>query len=326
MPDGRSLAEATTIEEPPCRYDATVSELRLLSQIHERSATLSRAFPQVLVGPGDDCAVVATSDRTLLKVDMVIEGVHFVSGTPTELIARKAVARTVSDIAAMAGRPLAALAACVLPRSWSEDRADALFDAAAAVAREFGCPLVGGDIAMHDGPLCLTITVAGTPHPRALPRRGGVQDGDALYVTGALGGSLGSDRMGRHLRPVPRLEEAAWLASTLGEGLHAMMDISDGLGIDAGRMAAASGVSIVLEEGLVPVHDDASGVGHAIYDGEDHELLFAAPAHVTLPSRCPATGIGCTRVGRAEAGPGLAWLEDASGRRIDVSRKGYTHH
>ncbi|MEY3230896.1 MAG: putative thiamine-monophosphate kinase [Planctomycetota bacterium] len=308
------------------RYHAPVTERHLLSHIYGRSATLSREFPQVLVGPGDDCALVATPGASLLKVDMVIEGVHFVPATPVELIARKAVARAVSDIAAMAGRPLAALAACVLPRSWSGDRADALFDAAAAVAREFGCPLVGGDIAVHDGPLCLTITVIGTPHPAVTPRRGGVKAGDVLYVTGELGGSLGADRMGRHLRPVPRLEEAAWLATTLGRDLHAMMDISDGLGIDAGRMATASGVSIVLEEGRVPVHREASGPGNAIYDGEDHELLCVVPASVTLPPRCPATGVSLTRVGRAEAGPPVAWLEDLAGRRIDVSSKGFTHH
>lgn len=308
------------------RYHALVSERHLLSHIYERSATLSREFPQVLVGPGDDCAIVATPGATLLKVDMVIEGVHFVTGTPVELIARKAVARAVSDIAAMAGRPLAALAACVLPRSWSGDRADALFDAAAAVARELGCPLVGGDIAVHDGPLCLTVTVVGTPHPAVTPRRGGVRPGDVLYVTGALGGSLGADRMGRHLRPVPRVAEAAWLASTLGADLHAMMDISDGLGIDAGRMATASGVSIVLEEGRVPVHADATGSRDAIYDGEDHELLCAAPAHVSLPPSCPATGVRLTRVGRAEAGPPAAWLEESTGRRIDVSSKGFDHH
>lgn len=308
------------------RYHAPVTERHLLSHIYGRSATLSREFPQVLVGPGDDCAVVATPGASLLKVDMVIEGVHFIPGTPVELIARKAVARAVSDIAAMAGRPLAALAACVLPRAWNAARADALFDAAAAVAREFGCPLVGGDIAVHDGPLCLSVTIVGTPHPAVTPRRGGVKAGDAIYVTGALGGSLGSDRMGRHLRPVPRLEEAAWLATTLGRDLHAMMDISDGLGIDAGRMAAASGVSIVLEESRVPVHPDASSPRGAIYDGEDHELLFVAPRGVTLPPRCPATGVAWTLVGRAEEGPGASWLEEPTGTRIDVSNRGFTHH
>jgi thiamine-monophosphate kinase len=105
-----------------------------------------------------------------------------------------------------------------------------------------------------------------------------------------------------------------------------MMDLSDGLGIDAGRMATASGVSIVLEEGRVPVHREASGPGNAIYDGEDHELLCVVPASVTLPPRCPATGVSLTRVGRAEAGPPVAWLEDLAGRRIDVSSKGFTHH
>jgi thiamine monophosphate kinase len=85
-------------------------------------------------------------------------------------------------------------------------------------------------------------------------------------------------------------------------------------------------VSIVLEEGLVPVHSDASAPGDAIYDGEDHELLCAVPASVSLPPRCPATGVAWTRVGRAETGPPAAWLEDRTGRRIDVSSKGYIHH
>ncbi len=300
-------------------------EPQLLNHIYGRSADLTAAFPHVLVGPGHDCAVVEAALRTLLKVDSVIEGVHFVSGTPLDAIAYKAVARTVSDIAAMAGKPRAALAACVLPRSWSDHQADELFDATARHARAFGCPLVGGDIASHDGPLVLTITVMGDAPSGRLALRSGAKPGDAIYVTGSLGGSLGRDRMGRHLRPMPRLAEASWLHATLGEGLHAMMDLSDGLGVDAGRMGAASAVRMLIDESLIPVHQEAAGIASAISDGEDYELLFAAASNLAVPQACPITGVTFTRVGTVEPGPGGAWLRTRGGATVDIGSKGFTH-
>src|SRR4051812_43366535 len=121
-------------------------ELELLSRIYARSSDLAALYPQVIVGPGDDCAVVEAAGP-MLKVDQLIEGRHFVQGTSLDLIARKALARAVSDIAAMAGTPIAALAACALPRGFPQEPSNQLFEAVSRWARHFGCPLVGGDIA-----------------------------------------------------------------------------------------------------------------------------------------------------------------------------------
>src|SRR4051812_4851375 len=170
-------------------------ELDLLSRIYDRSRDLSAAFPHVLLGPGDDCAVVAVGpSQVLLKVDQLIEGRHFVHGTSLDLIARKALARSVSDIAAMAGTPGAALAAAALPRDFPQSAANDLFEAASRWAREFGCPLVGGDISSFeaaDSPIALSITIMGTPHQARGPvLRSTARAGDAIYVTGTIGGSF----------------------------------------------------------------------------------------------------------------------------------------
>jgi thiamine-monophosphate kinase len=320
-------------------------ELDLLSRIYDRSKDLSAAYPHVVVGPGDDCAVIATPGQILLKVDQLIEGRHFIRGTTLDAIARKAIARAVSDIAAMAGTPTAALAAAALPRNLPQEPANALFDATARWARHFGCPLVGGDIASFagaDAPLTLTITIVGTPHPRRGPvLRSTARPGDALYVTGAIGNSF--DRAtggGRHLSFEPRLREAAWLADTLDGNLHAMMDISDGLGIDAGRMAGASNLSIELIAAAIPLtstaprpdqsppppaSDTYAALFDAIAAGEDYELLFAVPAACPVPATCPQTSTPLTRIGLCHAGPPACTLRLPDGSTTDVSTRGWEH-
>jgi thiamine-monophosphate kinase len=316
-------------------------ELDLLSRIYDRSRDLSETYPQVLVGPGDDCAVIATSTgQMLLKVDQLIEGRHFVRGTALDLIARKAIARAVSDIAAMAGTPTGALAAAALPRNFPQEPANQLFDAASRWARHFGCPLVGGDISSFesaDAPLSLSITIIGTPHPKRGPvLRSTARPGDHIYVTGAIGGSF--DRAtggGRHLSFEPRLREAAWLADTLGPDLRAMMDISDGLGLDAGRLAAASDLAVELDAEAIPLDHSradqppsASAVLDAVSAGEDYELLFAAPALNTVPATCPLTGTPITRIGVAKlpASTSRSVLRFADGSIKDISSRGWEHH
>ena len=296
-----------------------MSESDLLAHIYARSAGLRERFPQVLVGPGHDCAVVAAGGGTvLLKVDQIAQGRHFRPGTPIDLIARKAVARPVSDIAAAGGSPSAALAAATLPTGFT--RADELFDAMAKWAAGFGCPLVGGDIAAGPG-LVLAVTVIGTPHPTRGPvLRSGARVGDAVYVTGALGGSLdGGTGLGKHLTFEPRLAEARWLCDTLGAGLRAMMDLSDGLGRDGARLAAASGVRLRLDGPLIPLSSCVAGWRGAVSDGEDYELLFTAPEGL----RCPTTGTPITRIGVVEAGAGCVLVD--AGREIDIGTMGWEH-
>lgn len=309
------------LEREPLR--SPVRESELLSHIYRRSRGLSADFGHVIVGPGDDCAVVATAsgDQLLLKVDQLVAGRHFrpFPETPIDLIARKAMARAISDVAAMGGTPSCALAAATLPGGF--ERADELFDAMARWAMHWGCPLIGGDIATqsdeaterrsdeednrrHRGCLVLGVTVVGSPHAGRGPvLRSGAVPGDAVYVTGSLGGSLdAATGSGRHLTFEPRLVEAKWLCDTLGGRLHAMMDLSDGLGRDAARLGEASKVAMEVESGLLPLGPGVRDWRAAVGDGEDYELLFATPGNVVVPEQCPETGTRVTRIGRVVSG------------------------
>jgi len=302
--------------------------------------------PRLLVGPGDDCALLATAPHTLAKVDSVVEHVHFSSTTPIDAIARKALARPLSDIAAMAGTPIASLAACVLPQKFSQTKA--LVDALYRWATYFNCPTIGGDIVVHrsnlgssstpqfpDSPLSLTITIIADTHPTSLPLRSNAIASDDVYVSGQLGGSLGSDLLGRHLSFEPRLSEARWLADTLGPALHAMMDVSDGLGIDSGRLGDASNVTLALDAARIPIHPDAmarpSPLDAAIADGEDYELLFTCthgtlPDSLTIPasnSSQPPTQL--TRIGRVIPRDVVGSHLLQNNKIIPLASRGYNH-
>ncbi len=292
----------------------------------------------VLVGPGDDCAVVRTAhgDALLLTVDHLIEGRHFQGpvvvgphaavGTPVELVARKALARSLSDVAAMGGTPVWSLATAAFPAGFDDALARALFDELHRRAREWACPLVGGDTATlaAGAALTLTTTLIGTPHARRGPvLRSGARPGDGVWITGRVGGSLAS---GRHLTFEPRVPEGVWLCDVLGDSLHAMIDTSDGLGRDAGRIAAASRVRVEIDAPSVPLHADAGGVRQACAAGEDYELLFttdAAGEHALREGACPATGTRITRIGTVREGTGCALVEN--GAATDATDLGWDH-
>jgi thiamine-monophosphate kinase len=334
-----------------------VLESTLLNHIYERSQGLADKFGQVVVGPGDDCAVVRTAsdDLLLATTDQIVSGRHFRPGTPVDRIARKLVARSVSDIAAMGGTPSWALCTGAMPSDY--DKADELFDAMSQWGERFGCPLVGGDIATLDGAgksngtssrpqvtaggqkvvpsfvgkMVLTCTVVGTPHPvRGPVLRSTAKPGDEIWVTGRLGGSLHS---GRHLAFSPRLREGGWLCDYLGPDLHAMIDISDGLGRDAGRVAAASGVRIEIDEERLPLNEDVHDWRAGVSDGEDYELCFAiAPGALGSMGRfvCRASGTVLTHVGVAVGrggrggAPGCV-LRSRDGSEINIAELGWEH-
>lgn len=246
----------------------------------------------VVLGAGDDCAVMdlGLPDRWLLfKADAVVEGVHFLADTPPEKIGRKALARALSDIAAMAGTPTAALVTLGLPREFNPARIEAIYAGLGDCARQHGVAIAGGETTTNPGGVLLSIALLGWVAKDKCLRRAGAQPGDALFVTGELGGAIA----GRHLDFEPRLAEARWLAAH-GE-VHAMIDLSDGLASDLRHLLAASGVGAELHAPAIPISRAARQAHRAagsrkppllaaLTDGEDFELLFTAPARgaVTL--------------------------------------------
>lgn len=305
-------------------------ESELLRHIADRSgdlAGLSGAFGQVLVGPGDDCAVVRTAggDVLLLTVDQLVEGRHFDPDTPIDLVARKAVARSVSDIAAMGGRPSWGLATGLLPDGFPH--ADRLFDALARWARRWECPLIGGDLAFGPGPLSLTVTVCGRMERGSEPLlRSSASVGDELWLTGPIGASLES---GWHLRFEPRVEAGA--AAAASGIVHAAIDLSDGLGRDAARMGVASGVRLEIDAGRLPIRDRGLDWTRAVRQGEDYELLLAVGPRRTeagaLPLRAepePLGPVGRVRSCRPGELPG-ATIIDTDGREHDAGEMGWDH-
>ncbi len=303
-----------------------VREDELLERIRRRSADLAEAFGGVVVvGPGDDCAVVRTpgGGELLLTVDQLVVGRHVEPDAGVDLIARKAIARSVSDIAAMGGSPVWAMATGLLPRSYQD--ADALFDRMSHWARHWGCPLVGGDIATGDGPLSLTVTVAGQMQDGSAPvLRSGAREGDLVWLTGQVGGSLES---GWHALFEPRLEHGRRAAAA---GVHAMIDLSDGLGKDAARVGRASGVVLELEAAGLPISHRCADWREAAGSGEDYELLICAPAGVE--GEPPFGGVLpelLGPVGRVRApGPGEApgaVIIDPHGEAHDAAGLGWEH-
>ncbi len=248
-----------------------VGEDRLIAQLVAQLPSRR----EVLAGPGDDCAVVQApgeEEQLLLKTDCVVEGVHFEPDEKPAAIGWKAMARVLSDFAAMAGLPRYALITLIAPGERSVRWATEIYRGLERAAARFDVAIVGGETSSTPGPAVLSISAVGTvATDRWISRRGG-KAGDLLFVTGKLGGS----RRRKHLDFIPRIAEARWLAAHFP--LHAMMDLSDGLGADLPRLAEASGVGYELEEQSLP-RTRGCTVVQAINDGEDYELLFALAPH-----------------------------------------------
>jgi thiamine-monophosphate kinase len=273
-------------------------ESELIARIREHNATLgATGGARVLLPPGDDMAMVELAGRrVLVAADQVIEGRHFAPGTPMDLVGRKAIARNASDVAAMAAVPAACVATVALPMGMPDAQVLALGDGLRTAAARWRCPLVGGDIGTHAGagPLVVSVAILAEPGPtgRVLTREG-ARPGDLLCVTGALGGSLEPDGGGRHLLFEPRIAEALSLVEAMGARLHAMIDLSDGLGRDAGHLAQAAGLAVEIDAAALPCHPGCDW-RRAMGDGEDHELAFACEG----PPPATAAGTAVRVVGR----------------------------
>ena len=266
------------------------SELELVEWLAKR---MSSDAPHLVLGIGDDMSIVETGSGTVLTTsDLLADGVHFDAATqPLADIGHKCIACSLSDGAAMAVRPLAATVSLALPRGMSDEDLEQLFEGMARTASRFDCPITGGDTVVWDKPLVVDVSLTAVPYPGIAPvRRSGARVGDVLCVTGPLGGSL----LGKHLTFTPRVVQARALAEALGTELHAMIDISDGLALDLHRLCDASNVGAELIGDLLKhvVSDDARrasqqdgrpALDHALYDGEDFELLLAVAGDAPEP-------------------------------------------
>jgi thiamine-monophosphate kinase len=230
---------------------------------------LGRVSPPAPFGIGDDCAVLAASrGRQLVTVDPIIYRRHFDATVPPAAVGEKLLKRNLSDIAAMGGRPVAAVLALTLDARTRQSWLREFHRGLAAAARRFDVAIVGGDVAEADGIVAASLTLLGEAAGGRILTRTGARRGDWIYVTGQLGGSL---RTGHHFRFTPRLAEGRWLARQ--GGVRAMMDVSDGLAKDMHALTPR-GLAAALEASSIPRRQDA-GLRSALSDGEDYELLFA---------------------------------------------------
>lgn len=303
----------------------------------ELIAKLTRSLPtnsSVVVGAGDDCAVLdlGVADRLFLfKTDAVVEGIHFTKDTPPEKIGRKALARCLSDIAAMAGTPQHALVTIGLPRGFDPAFVEKIYAGLGEIAQKHSVAIVGGETTTNPV-ILINVALLGHALRGKCVMRSGAEVGDAIFVTGELGGSLA----GRHLEFEPRLAEARWLAEHFP--LHAMIDVSDGLAGDLKHILNASKVGAELLTTAVPISRAAKVTGKsgdaakpallaALTDGEDFELLFTAAARGAVPlldawkQQFSETKLSC--IGKITAGSGLS-LRDARGVR-SFTGHGYVH-
>ncbi len=306
-----------------------MKEFDFINWIRSQSSFDAATVP---VGPGDDMAVVTPGgDQLLVTVDQVLDGVHIsLAEHGPQAVGRKAMLRNLSDVAAMAALPVAAVASVALPKGFAEADAQAIYRGLRELGDRFNCPLVGGDVSTWDHPLAVSVTVfakpAGATGGIKPVLRSGARAGNIICVTGELGGAW---LTGRHLTAVPRVQEAALLA--LRYRIRAMIDISDGLAADLGRLCEASGCGAELDAEAIPIASDAAAgrdiepLAAALNDGEDYELIFTLPSAQAHQLCQDATApVRVTRIGRCVKTPGLTLL-DAAGHRQPLDPSGWEH-
>lgn len=308
-----------------------------------RNLLTSMPSPGVALGVGDDAAVLA--DGTVITVDMLTEGVDFLlRDHDPRLIGRKALAVNLSDLAAMAAEPVAVVVAVALPRKVPDvfsgegksplvSLCEKLYEGMMPLLEEFEVALIGGDTNTWDGGLVISVTAVGHLTPRGPLLRFGAKAGDRILLTGPVGGS----RLGRQFTFMPRIREALFLCQNYE--IHAGIDISDSLSLDLARLCEESRVGALVETEKIPVHPDAirraetvgrcSPLQHALTDGEDFELILAAPvetAAILIKNQPLEKKWGCRLydIGEFLPEPGL-WLREENGQKAALTPCGYLH-
>ena len=310
----------------------------------DRIREILRELPElpadVRVGPGDDASVL--SNGTVVSTDLATEGVHFrLDWVSRAEAGYRSAAAAVSDLAAMAAEPVGILVSMGVPGDGTA--ADELMKGVRALASKLGMAILGGDLTRSSGPIVLDVVSIGRVSLPLL--RSGARPGDELWVTGTLGaaaaaaalwskGSQVPDALReRFVSPSPRIAEARWLSEA---GVHAGLDVSDGLAGDAGHLAAASEVAVVLDAETIPfdpglaeltIAQVGTSLEFALHGGDDFEMFVSAPPGLLQPHEeefRERFAISLTRVGRVTEGRGV-WLESASESAKPIDRVGYDH-
>jgi thiamine-monophosphate kinase len=312
----------------------------------ELIAHLTKSLPanaSVVVGAGDDCAVLdfgLPDQWFLFKTDAVVEGIHFQQGAPPAKIGHKALGRCLSDIAAMAGTPTAALATIGLPRKFAAGFVEAIYTGMNALAKKHNVAVVGGETTANPGRIFISVALLGTVGRGKPILRSGAKPGDAIFVTGELGGSLA----GKHLEFEPRLAEARWLAEHFP--IRAMIDLSDGLAGDLRHVLHASGVGAELFKAAIPISRAARRQARAsaerppphaggykpplvaaLTDGEDFELLFTVAGSDAVKlldawrKKFPGLKLSC--IGKIVAGKSITIRDQTGSHQLEA--QGYDH-
>ena len=308
-----------------------VKEFELIQRL---AASLPRN-DSVVRGAGDDCSVLdlgVPGRYVLFKTDAVVEGVHFTSETAPEKVGHKALGRCLSDVAAMGGTATAALITLALRPNFDVSFVDRIYAGISGLAERYGVAIAGGETTTNPERVLISVALVGTVDRSHCIHRAGARAGDAIFVTGQLGGSLA----GKHLDFDPRVHEGLWLATHFD--VHAMIDISDGLAGDLRHVLRSSGVGAELFSDSIPISRSAKLKAReessakppllaALTDGEDFELLFtvasgdAVTVLDTWKKRFP--GLPLTCIGRITEGQGLK-LRDKNGLR-EITLHGYEH-
>jgi thiamine-monophosphate kinase len=334
------------------RRDSPLAETGEFGLIHRLTHLLPPTGPEVLVGIGDDAAILRFGDDILLATtDALLEGVHFRRDwTSPEDLGWKSLAVNLSDLAAMGGTPRFTLITLGIPSELPLDWLERFYRGVSDLGGT-RCPLLGGDTVASPDRIYLNLTVIGEAPQGRYATRSGARPGDLLFVTGTLGDSLAGyyclrenlqetndpsvrSCLRAHRRPMPRLE--AGLVAVETGGVHAMMDVSDGLSGDVRHIAERSGVGVRIHEERLPISDDsrhaAALLGKqprnlALQGGEDYELLMAVPPDAVerVRSAVEATGIGLTAVGEVvDASRGLT-LVHGDGSEEPLPRLSWDH-
>ena len=304
----------------------TPGEREIVERIRQQMAGATAVSDDVVVGIGDDAAVLKQEGKyyLLLTADMLVEGVHFkFPAISFRELGHRALAVNLSDIAAMGGIPAYCLVSMGIRDGITPGDIDAFYEGMAELAGAHEVRIVGGDTNYSPSGLILNICVTGRVEPGCLCKRNGAVPGDSVFVTGQLGAGAMYLKRGRYFPPVPRVKEARAIVKAVK--VNAMIDISDGLGRDLHNVASSSGVGAVIESKALPVFPGAD-MAQATGGGEDYELLFTADARVgrDLPRIIEdRTGTPVTRIGEIVR-QGVS-IRNPDGALVPLPSTGYDH-